>query len=236
MGRPSLWKDISEILEREIRSGVLTRGDQLPTESSLAERFAVNRHTVRRALSHLTEIGLIFTKQGAGAFVAGSVTHYPIGKRVRFHQSVEAVGRHPTKRILHSDTRPANDEEAVALQLETGATVHVAESLAFINDVPALHAVTTFDAKRFPRMLEELGKKPSISAAFAAHGTIDFTRASTQVTAVLANTTSASLLHIAPGAPLLRTQSISIDNKGVPVEFGLTWWAGDRVTLDIEGS
>jgi len=235
MGRPALWKDIASIIEGEIRSGVLTQGDQLPTEASLSERFAVNRHTVRRALSHLTEEGLIFTKQGAGAFVAGTATHYPIGKRVRFHRSVEAVGRNPTKKILHRDTRKPTDDEAKALQLAPGSLVHVAESLASINGTPALHATTVFPADRFPNMLDELSKKSSFTAAFQAHGVEDFTRAFTEVTAVLANATSASLLQLSPGAPLLRTRSVSVDPDGRPVEYGLTWWAGERVTLDIAG-
>lgn len=235
MGRPALWKDISDILEGEIRSGVLSRGDQLPTEASLAERFAVNRHTVRRALSNLSETGLIFTKQGAGAFVAGEPTQYKIGKRVRFHQSVEAVGRHPSKKILHSDTRPSTGEEAEALQIAKGSFVHMAETLAFINGTPALHGTTVFPADRLPNMLIELQKTPSITAAFAAHGIADFTRASTEVAAVLANATTASLLQISAGAPLLRTRAISVDTEGTPVEYGITWWAGERVTLDIDG-
>ncbi|MEM0977856.1 MAG: phosphonate metabolism transcriptional regulator PhnF [Pseudomonadota bacterium] len=236
MGRPALWRDIATHIEKDILDGVLKEGDQLPTESVLSDRFSVNRHTVRRALSYLTDEGLIYTKQGSGAFVSEDVMHYPIGSRVRFHKSVEAVGRHPSKRILHSERRKARRNEARALRLAEGSSVFHLESVGLINRVPISHAVTVFPADRLPNMLDELGKDPSISAALAAHGVGDFFRASTEVTAVLANATSASLLRTQPGAALIRTQSVSVDEKGLPVELGLTWFLGEKIILDIEGS
>ncbi|MEM9715947.1 MAG: phosphonate metabolism transcriptional regulator PhnF [Pseudomonadota bacterium] len=235
MGRPTLWKDIAGILEGEIASGILSKGDQLPTEAMLSDRFGVNRHTVRRALSHLIGEGLIYSKQGAGAFVTGSITHYPIGQRVRFHQNVEAVGRHPSKRALHLTTRRARSEEAAALDLSDTAEVHYMESVAMIDGEPVSHSSTVFPAELFPNMIENLQANPSITAAMATEGVRDFTRASTQITAVLANATSASLLQIPAGAPLLRTRSISVDPNFRPVEFGYTWFAGEKITLDVEG-
>ncbi len=61
---------IAATLEREIRSGGVRPGARLPGENTLAERFAVSRTTVRRALSALTLNGLISTRNGKGSFVA----------------------------------------------------------------------------------------------------------------------------------------------------------------------
>jgi GntR family transcriptional regulator len=60
---------IASILAREIRSGRVGHGDQLPGEVELAKRFAVSRNTVRSALAVLTEDGLITTRTGKGSFV-----------------------------------------------------------------------------------------------------------------------------------------------------------------------
>jgi len=40
-------------------------------------------------------------------------------------------------------------------------------------------------------------------------------------------------LRISEGAPILRTVSVNVDPGGRPVEFGHTWFAGDRVTLVV---
>jgi GntR family transcriptional regulator len=60
---------IASILAREIRSGRVERGTQLPGELELAKRFSVSRNTVRSALAVLSEDGLITTRTGKGSFV-----------------------------------------------------------------------------------------------------------------------------------------------------------------------
>ena len=51
----ALWRQIESALTEEIQSGLLQPGDRLPPESELAERFRVNRHTVRRAVAALQQ-------------------------------------------------------------------------------------------------------------------------------------------------------------------------------------
>ncbi|MEV5967798.1 GntR family transcriptional regulator [Kribbella sp. NPDC051952] len=60
---------IAAVLGREIRSGVVRRGAQLPGEVELARRFSVSRNTVRAALAVLAEDELITTRTGKGSFV-----------------------------------------------------------------------------------------------------------------------------------------------------------------------
>ena len=83
--RTPVWQAIAASLRAEISEGRRAPGDKLPTEAQLAARFGVNRHTVRHALAHLVEAGLVRTRRGSGAFVAARPTDYPIGRRVRFH-------------------------------------------------------------------------------------------------------------------------------------------------------
>ena len=59
---------VDEILRR-IRSGELRRGDHLGSEVELAERYAISRMTVRRALDDLVDDGLIERRRGQGIFV-----------------------------------------------------------------------------------------------------------------------------------------------------------------------
>jgi GntR family transcriptional regulator len=60
---------VAAVLAREIRSGVVRRGTQLPGEVELARRFSVSRNTVRAALAVLAEDDLITTRTGKGSFV-----------------------------------------------------------------------------------------------------------------------------------------------------------------------
>lgn len=62
--------EISRYLEGEIREGRLRPGDRIPSETRLAESFAVSRNVVREAVARLKSSGLIVSRQGLGAFVA----------------------------------------------------------------------------------------------------------------------------------------------------------------------
>ncbi|WP_212523434.1 phosphonate metabolism transcriptional regulator PhnF [Actibacterium sp. MT2.3-13A] len=233
MARTPIWKSIAAALTAEIGEGHYRPGDKLPTEAALARRFGVNRHTVRRALAEMGARGLVHARRGAGVFVAAQPTDYPIGRRVRFHQNLAAAGQTAERQVLRLETRPADAREAEALTLETGAPVHVFEGLSLADGAPLALFRSVFPAARFPGLLAALEETRSITAALARAGLDDYTRASTRLTAQGATATQALHLRIAEGAPVLRTVSVNVDPAGRPVEYGRTWFAGDRVSLVV---
>jgi DNA-binding GntR family transcriptional regulator len=56
-------------LYMEIISGELPDGSQLPSESTLTEKYGVSRNTLRQALTVLNEDGLISKRQGRGTLI-----------------------------------------------------------------------------------------------------------------------------------------------------------------------
>lgn len=233
MPRASIWKSIADTLLAEIGEGHYRPGDRLPTEAQLAARFGVNRHTVRHALASLTETGLLHARRGAGVFVASEPQTYPLGRRVRFHQNVAASGRTPSRQVLRLETRACDKREAEALKLTEGALVHVMEGLSLADGVTLAAFRSVFPADPFPGLLAELDRSGSVTAALATCGVADYTRASTRLTAVAARATLALQLRLPEGAPILRSVAINHDAAGQPVEYGTTWFAGDRVELTV---
>ncbi len=234
MPRPALWTAISDSLTNDIATGRYRPGDKLPTEAELSARFGVNRHTVRRALQSMADGGLVHARRGAGVFVASKPTDYALGKRVRFHQNLRAAGRVPGRVLLLSETRMADAGEAQALQIAPGDPVHSFETMATADDEPIALGCGVFPLARLPGLPEALLKHDSVTGALAACGVPDYTRASTRVTAQIATPTQATRLRLPQGAPILRTTSLNIDPDGLPVEYGRTWFAGDRVTLTLD--
>ena len=181
----------------------------------------------------MAEEGLVHPRRGSGVFVAATPTDYAIGRRVRFHQNIAASGRTPAKRVLSITTQAAGASEAEALRLDPGAAVHVYDGLSLADGQPVAVFQSIFPAERLPGLPEALERIASVTEALAACGVPDYTRVSTRITAKEANATQALHLQIAEGAPILRTVSVNADPDGVPVEFGRTWFAGDRVTLTV---
>ncbi len=68
---------LAERLGRDIRLGKMRAGERLPTEQELIARYQVSRTVVREAMASLRTEGLIFSRQGAGVFVADNATSRP---------------------------------------------------------------------------------------------------------------------------------------------------------------
>jgi GntR family transcriptional regulator len=62
-------QQLAESLLAQISEGQLAVGDRLPTEMELGESSGLARGTVRRALRHLEELGMISRRPGAGTIV-----------------------------------------------------------------------------------------------------------------------------------------------------------------------
>lgn len=85
--RPSLVELILERLRGEILSGRYEPGSSLPPERELAERYGVNRTSVKHALMKLESVGLIDIRHGIGSLVvdwaerggAGLLDHLAFG-------------------------------------------------------------------------------------------------------------------------------------------------------------
>jgi len=229
-----LWAAIARALKDDISEGRYAPGDKLPTEAALADRFGVNRHTVRHALAGLVADGLVRTRRGSGAYVAARPTDYPIGRRVRFTENLRRAGRLPGREVLGLEVRAATEGEAAVLRIAPGDRVLVGHGLSTADGQPLGLSESLYPQDRLPGLQAALAEGRGVTRALQAAGVADYTRASTRITAVAAGATQAVRLQVPEGAPLLKTTALNVDPTGTPVEFGRTWWAGDRLTLTLE--
>lgn len=234
MTRTPVWKSIAQALSGDIAEGRYTPGDKLPTEAELSSRFGVNRHTLRRAIADMADRGLVQPRRGSGVYVLAEPTEYPIGRRVRYHQNLTAAGRMPAKRILLLETRAADAREAGALGLSQGDQVHCYDGLSLADNVPVALFRSVFPAGRFPDLLRDLEETGSVTKALELGQVRDYMRAHTRLSAKRATGPQAAQLNIAEGDPILRTVGVNVDPDGQPVEYGRTWFVGDRMTLVVD--
>ena len=230
----TLWRYIYNALTEEIENGGLQPGSKLPSESELSERFSVNRHTVRRALSTMAEEGLIRVEQGRGSFVEEHILDYLIGSRTRFSEIVGSQARSLVGRVLSSDVIEAGPELARHLDVEEGAACYRVDTLRQADDRPITFGSHHFPRTRFPDLPDKLKGELSISQALAAFGCADYRRRTTRVIARLPDANEAAKLQQPRTRPILVTESVNIDKAGKPIEFGIARFASDRVQIIFE--
>ncbi|HTK01833.1 MAG TPA: FadR/GntR family transcriptional regulator [Bordetella sp.] len=66
---PTLADQVTQLLARQIRSGIYPVNARLPTEQLMTETYGVSRTVVREAISRLKSEGLVETRQGSGTIV-----------------------------------------------------------------------------------------------------------------------------------------------------------------------
>lgn len=64
-----IYEKVMEEIKNLVRKGNLKRGDKLPSERDLSEKFQVSRTSVREALRVLEMFGFIESKHGEGNFI-----------------------------------------------------------------------------------------------------------------------------------------------------------------------
>lgn len=241
MNREALpvYIQIAEELRQNINQGIYQVGDKLPTESQLSDRFAVNRHTLRRAISILKSEGLLRVDQGRGTFVVARPIKYAIGKRVRFNQNLKLQGLHPSYKLIQTIEIPADATIAKGLEIELGHPVVLIERLAFADGQPISISSSHFPLHRFPDLIQEAAIKlmeetGSISLLLKELYNCDHIRRTTHVYARIVKHQDVPLLEVPLNHPILLVESINIDRDGNIIEYGVTRFRGDRMELVFE--
>lgn len=230
----TLWRQIADDIEQAILRGEFSAGEKLPGEQDIAQRFGVNRHTVRRALAELTERGLVRAERGSGTYVETARITYPIRTRTRFSEIIGAAGRMAGGRLLSSVREPAPRDVALRLDLPEGAMTIRLEILRSANRIPIslgtswLPADLAPDAARIYRMVR------SVSRLLGHIGFPDYRRKETRLSAAMADSIHAVKLRLNPGRPLIVVDSVDVAADGRPILASHARFAADRVELVVE--
>lgn len=163
----NLTEELVKRLTTEIERGGMVPGTRLPTEQEIMASTGVSRTVVREAIAALRAQGLIVTRQGAGAFVAGDPQRRPFRidpaelesladvlrvMELRIGVEVEAAGLAAARRSASQLAEIDRRLEAIDQAIEQGESA-VDADFAFHQ---AIFAAT--DNDYFVRFLEFLGR------------------------------------------------------------------------------
>lgn len=141
-----MYRRIADDLRRQIVSGELTAGEQLPTQMELVERYGVARMTVRQAIRELVNEGLVVSRRPQGLFVRdGQPMIYRPQAEFRPRPASPEMDQYMTE--LHAEGRTPSQTIDVAivqappvvarrLQVDEGTPVVVRRRVRSIDGIP----------------------------------------------------------------------------------------------------
>ncbi|MDK4723311.1 phosphonate metabolism transcriptional regulator PhnF [Rhizobium sp. CNPSo 3968] len=233
-GGSALWHQIGEILAADIAAGTFAPGEKLPTEPELMQLFGVSRFTVRQALGHLEQRGLVRAEQGRGTFVHKGVLDYSLSKRTRFSRNLIEQGFEPGGELLVHEIVPAAERVAAYLKLAVNTSVIHRRGIMTADGIPVELGDSYYPAERFPDFDKARLQHPTISAALASYGVTDYERLSTEIEARMPTAEEARLLRQPKSVPLLITRKLDVDAKGVPITYAESMWSAERITFSVD--
>jgi GntR family phosphonate transport system transcriptional regulator len=230
----TLWRCISDDFEQLILVGKYDNGEKLPTESEIATRYGVNRHTVRRAMAELAARGMVCAERGSGTFVKTDKLDYRIGQRTRFSEIVAAAGHEAEGRLQGHRLEPASDEIASRLRLKTGADVVRLEIVRAADRVPVSVASTWLSAERYGDAAKIFRRVRSITRTLEHYGIVGYRRKWTRISAAFTDAVDAARLRLSVHRPVLIVESLDVSSSNAPILTTRGRFAADRVALTVE--
>jgi GntR family transcriptional regulator len=215
-----LYQQIKALLTRSLQAGEWRPGEAIPSEVELALRFKVSQGTVRKAIDELATDNLLVRRQGKGTFVA---THAEEKIQFRFLRLTPDEGEagNLTRRFI--DCRrlrpPADVSRALQLRASDSA-VQVRRVLSFKAQPVVLDDIwlpgALFKGLTAERLSEYRGP---LYGLFESEFGVRMIRAEEKIRAVAADAAAAEPLALAPGAPLLSVERLSMTYGDKPVEL-----------------
>ena len=215
-----LYRQIRDQLLHALEQGEWRPGQAIPSEIELAARFGVSQGTVRKAIDELASENLLVRRQGKGTFVA---THQEAFIKFRF-LSLRPDAGEPVpaqSQVLSCRRTRASAEVARALALRAGDSVlHIRRLLRFEGQATVLDDIwlpgAMFRGLTTDRVLAYTGP---MYALFETECGVQMIRAEERLKAVLAGSSEAEPLGVAPGTPLLLVDRSTFTFGDRPVEW-----------------
>jgi GntR family transcriptional regulator len=216
-----LYLQIKALLIQSLDDGEWPPGEAIPSEIALAHRFRVSQGTVRKAIDALAAQSLVVRRQGKGTFVS---THTEEKASLfRFLRIRRSDGReeHPVSHLLDVRRGKASGDIARSLELKAGDPLIMLRRVLEAAGQPIVLDEIVLPAMLFKGLTKAKvdAYQGSMYSFFETHFGVRMLKAHEKLRAVSADATSAGILNVRAGDPLLAVDRVTFTYGDRPVEW-----------------
>lgn len=229
-----MYTQIADDLRAQIASGALRPGDDVPTESELAELWQTSRGPIRNALAALRGEGLIETSRGRPARVVARKANQAVDMSVPFTRWARDLGVVPGAQTQEISLRRAGSQ-AELLDVSPDDTIVSVVRLRLLDGRPTMLERLLYTEAAGRRLFEVDLDTVSITEHLASvgHPIVGLQHV---IDAVAADEQDAALLRVPQGTPILRLSRISRDADGRVFEASEDRYLSEVVRFTVAAS
>lgn len=225
-----LWVQAAEVIEQRVKDGSLPAGRRLPSERELCSQLGISRVTLRRALHHLVEQGVLRSSHGRGWYAQGRPDREWPNSLESFTETAHRKGLVPTSLVLRAEVAAATLDEADEFGVAAGTELLRLERVRLLDGLPIGVDDSRIVLHHAPGLIEADFTTSSLLEELAAVGAEPVSADST-IESRGCPPDLAPHLDLAPGDPVLVMKQSMTDTKGRVVLVTTITYRGDRYRL-----
>jgi GntR family transcriptional regulator len=230
------YLQISAWLREAIQVGRYKTDERLPSEIELATMCCVNRNTLRQALGELTAEGLLRKVKGLGTFVASTEStslRHKLNRISSFGRELHRAGIREKTLLLEKGVKTPPLWVTKSLALSSDSQVIAVRRLRTGDNVPLIYEETYLPEDLFAGILE-MDLTGSMYEIYSNTFDVGLTRCEQTIKAVNLEGKTADLLGLKTRAAALYMQSVTYNDRNMPVEVLCCYFRGDKYTFEVE--
>lgn len=231
-------EELYEKIEEYIAVNQLKPHDKLPSERALCELFSANRVTLRDALKHMQNEGIIYTLHGKGNFIAEPKYAEDVKSFISYSAGWEADGYEVKNKVIDFSVIEAPKKVAAALQVTIGTQVYLLRRVRHLNGIPLFLETAYIPVEYCPRLDNFNFNKCSLYSTLEDFYHITLTHQEQTISITKLNTYEAHLLNVQEGDAAFYIKGITRTSGGKPFEYCVSLNRADKYkmfgTLDAE--
>lgn len=215
-----LYRQIKKLILQALEGGEWRPGDVIPSEAELAVRYGVSQGTVRKAIDELATQNLLLRRQGKGTYVASHNDPRAFFRFLRLQALQGEIG--PSRSVpLECWRAKAGQEAARVLGIKLAEPIIIVRRVLEFAAKPVVVDEIYLRGDVFSGLTLDMLKEwqGSLYSLFETKFDVRMVRAEERLRAVAADRTSAELLRVPEGSPLLSVERVSFSYGGRPVEW-----------------
>lgn len=231
-----LYAQLMKKIREQIQDGTFKAGDQIPTESELADMYQVSRITVRRTIEELCAQGFLVKRQGKGTFVEEPKIFRKVEKdnNMSFSQACHSNGRKPSSHVLNCQLENVEEWQEDFFGMTSNEQLYHVERILSADDLPIIYEHIYIPISRVPDFQVQKLENGSLFRSFQEEYHVkESEKARSTVEVRAASRSIAECLKMNQGEPVMILVSYMNDDKEKPLYISYEIIAGSRYRISM---
>jgi GntR family transcriptional regulator len=232
-----IYYQIKQTIKKWIINKEFSLGEKIPSENELAEKFCVNRLTIRQAIAQLIQEGFLLSRRGEGTFVTENenlIDRFNL-ETIGFMDDLfyHQISQIKIKSVVMNRIVPSKlVKEKLGLNVEEKEVVQI-KRVRILREKLFTYTINYLPFHIGTRITEkDLYERPLLQILDQELG-IRFTEAIQKIEASFADKEVAEKLEIPSGSPILFVERIMYTQKQYPVEIFQSSYPGDLYNFTV---